>query len=233
MTSTIENLKTLFQRGYLRQTGTPMLFAAIVLLLSGIVMLGANVSVLRANSAMVQRTDDALIQISEVDAKLVGVEMTVRGYALTDDPSFLRYQQYERSHIAAAMDRLAALIANEMSQASRFAELRDVVAKRLALYAYLSGLGPGHAKEVAAAITDPAKRHDMLSARSHLTDMRNQELKLLTERQGASARQASRTYALAIGIVVLAFGFGALGFVFALAGRHKAAAAAPPKAAGH
>lgn len=193
-----------------------MLFAAIVLLLSGIVLLGANVSVLRANSALVQRTDDALIQISEVDAKLVGVEMTVRGYALTDNPSFLSYQLYERSHVTTSMARLATLIAREVSQAGRFARLRVLVAKRLALYTYLSDLGPGHAKEVAAAITDPDKRHDMLLARIHLTEMRDQELKLLAERQVASARQASRTYALAIGIVVLAFGFGALGFVFSL-----------------
>jgi CHASE3 domain sensor protein len=222
MTSKIEGVKTLLQRGYLRQTGTPMLFAAIVLLLSGIVLLGANVSVLGANSTLVQRTDDALIQISEVDAKLVGVEMAVRGYALTDDPSFLNYQQYERNHVTAAMDRLATLIAGEASQTSRFALLRVLVAKRLTLYTYLTDLGSGHAKEVADAITDPLKRHDMLSARLTLNALRDRELKLLAERQAVSAHQATRTYTLAIGIVVLAFVFAVLGLAFAQIGRGRA-----------
>ena len=205
--------------GHLRELGTPVLFAAVVLLLSGVLLLGANVAALRKSSAVVDRTNQTLLQIAEVDVKLVGVEMTVRGYALTDDPSFLRYQRYERSHMTAAMDRLATLVASEVSQARPFAQLRGLVAKRLALYAHLSGLGPGHAKEVAAAITDPEKRQVMALARLALTDLRDRELKLLAERQASATLRATRTYELAIGIVVLAFVFSALGFVFMLYGR--------------
>ena len=210
---------TPFHRGYLRQIGSPVLIAAVVLLLSGVLLLGANVAALRKSSAVVDRTNRALLQIAEVDVKLVGVEMTVRGYALTDDPAFLHYQLYERSHVTAAMDRLATLVAGEVSQAKLFAQLRVLVAKRLTLYAYLSGLGPGHAKEVAAAITDPEKRQVMANARQTLVDLRDRELKLLAERQAAATLQATHTYELAIGIVVLAFLFSALGFALMLYGR--------------
>jgi CHASE3 domain sensor protein len=219
MTSTFESLKTLFQRGYLRQIGTPVLFAAVVLLLSGVLLLSANVAALRKSSAFVDRTNHTLLQIAEVDARLVGVEMTVRGYALTDDPAFLEYQNNERARLKIAMDKLAPLIADEASQTSGFSRLQVVVAKRLALYAYLSGLGPGHAKAVAAAITDKAKRRGMIEARATLNAMRDRQLQFLAERQATASLQAGRTYELAIGIVVLAFVFSALGFAFALYGR--------------
>ena len=219
MTSTFESLKTLFQRGYLRQIGTPVLFAAVVLLLSGVLLLSANVAALRKSSAFVDRTNRTLLQIAEVDALLVGVEMTVRGYALTDDPAFLEYQNDERARLKIAMDKLAPLIAGEASQTSGFSRLQVVVAKRLALYTYLSGLGPGHAKDVAAAITDKAKRRGMIEARATLNAMRDRQLQFLAERQATASLQAARTYELAIGIVVLAFVFSALGFAFALYGR--------------
>lgn len=216
-------MKALFVRGHLREMGTPTLFAAVVLLLSGMVLLGANVSELRESYAWVQRSNNTLLRIAEVDSKLVGVEMTVRGYALTDDPAFLGYQRHERTRVTVALNKLTALMAYQPAQAGRLAKLRALVEKRLALYAYLSGLGPGHAKEVAAAITDPQKRNDMLGTRLTLEALRDDELKVLAARQDASARQAAHTYKLAFVVVVLAFLFSALGFVFTLYGRRRTA----------
>lgn len=223
MTSTTENLKTLFRRGHLRQTGASCLFGAVVLLLSGMMLLGANVSKLRDSYTRVQRSNAVLLQLAEVDAKLVGVEMTVRGFALTDDPAFLKYQKYEREHATAAMDKLAALIGTDASRASSFKLLKSLVAKRLALYAYLSGLGPGHAHEVSVAIRDPAKRNDMLNARILMAHLRDDEMKLLAARQDAATQQAAYSYKLAFGIVVLAFVLSALGFAFMFYGRGRAA----------
>ncbi len=181
--SAIRNVRILFERGHLRQAGTPTLFAAVVLLLSAMALLGVNITELRRSYAVIQRSNATLLEIAEVDAKLVGVEMTVRGYALTDDPKFLRYQHYERSHTMTAMDKLAQLVADQPAQMRRLELLRGLVAKRLALYSQLSGLGPGHASDVAAAITDPKKRDDMLSARLTLQAMRDDQLKLLASRQ--------------------------------------------------
>jgi two-component system, LuxR family, sensor kinase FixL len=219
---TVDRIKARLQHGHLRQAGTSCLFGAVVLLLSGMMLLGANVSKLRDSYNWIQRSNAVLLQIAEVDAKLVGVEMTVRGYALTDDPAFLRYQKYEREHVTAAMDKLAALIGADASHAASFGLLKSLVAKRLALYTYLSGLGPGHAQEVAAAIRDPAKRDDMLNARVLLVHFRDQEMRLLAERQNAAAEQAAGSYELAFVIVVLAFVLSAMGFAFMLYGRGRA-----------
>jgi len=221
--ATFQGVRSLFERGHLREMGTPTLFVAVVLLLSGMALLGANVSELRESYAWVERSNNTLLQLAAVDSKLVGVEMTVRGYALTDDPVFLAYQQHERTFTTMALDKLSALLADQPAEAGRLAKLHTLVAKRLALFAQLSALGPGHAKDVAAAITDPQKRGDMLEARLTLEALRDDELKLLAARQDASARQAAHTYKLAFVFVVLAFLFSALGLVFTLYGRRHAA----------
>ena len=208
-------------RGYLRQIGTPTLIGSVVLLICALLLLGANVSALRDSFVWVQRTDDVLVQLSEVETRLVGNELTVRGFALTDDPVFLTYQKSEQDQMAAAMGKLTTLIAEEPSQASRFTVLRGLVDKRLTHFTYLTSLGPGHAQEVAVAIRDPDKRAVMRAARAQVITMRAEELKLLANRQAAVAEQSTRAYELAIGIVILAFVFGALGFAFAQIGRGR------------
>jgi two-component system sensor kinase FixL len=206
----------------LRQIGTPTLIGSVVLLISALLLLGANVSALRNSFAWVQRTDDVLVQLSEVELRLVGNELTVRGYALTDDPVFLTYQKSEQEQMESAMRKLTTLIAEEPSQKSRFATLRSLVDKRMAHFAHLTSLGPGHAQEVAVAIRDPQKRTVMRAARAQVATMRNEELKLLANRQAAVAEQSTRAYQLAIGIVLLAFVFGGLGLAFAQIGRGRA-----------
>lgn len=196
-----------------------MTLVAVTLLVSGMILLGVNLKSLRTSFDWVEHSNTVLLQIADIDAKLVGVEMTVRGYALTDDPIFLRYQKYERDHVKLAMDKLATLMVDEAAQARRLENLRATIAKRLALYAHLSGLGPGHAKDVATAITDPAKRRDMLDARLSLNALRDAELQLLTEREKTAADDASRAYDLAVGIVTIAFLLGGLGFTLSTYGR--------------
>ena len=204
----------------MRQIGTPTLIGSVVLLISALLLLGANVSALRNSFAWVQRTDDVLVQLAAVETRLVGNELTVRGYALTDDPVFLTYQKNEQEQMATAMGKLSTLIAEEPSQKNRFTALRALVGKRMAHFADLTRLGPGHAQDVAVAIRDPNKRAVMRAARTQVIAMRNEELKLLANRQAAVAEQSTRAYELAIGIVVLAFVFAVLGFAFAQIGRN-------------
>jgi CHASE3 domain sensor protein len=217
----LQGLAALAHRGYLRQIGTPTLIGSVVLLISALLLLGANVSALRNSFAWVQRTDDVLVQLSEVETRMVGNELTVRGYALTDDPIFLTYQKNEQEQMATAMKTLAVLIADEPSQKSRFAALRGLVDKRMTHFADLTSLGPGHAQDVAVAIRDPQKRTVMRAARGQVIAMRNEELKLLANRHAAAAEQSTRAYQLAIGIVVLAFVFAVLGFAFVQMGRGR------------
>ena len=217
----LESFNVLFHRGHLRSVGMQILIVAVVLLLSAVLLLGVNVTKLQESFAWVQETDDELIQISEVDKRLVGNELTVRGYALTDDPVFLTYHSDEERQMNAAIAKLGVLLADDPDMTQDFAELRSLVKQRLDLFAHLINLGPGHAQDVAASIRDPKYRAIMRAARAKVEEMRGLELKQLAEQQAVAAQQAKSTYRLAIGIVVLSFVFGALGLAFALVGRDR------------
>ena len=192
---------------------TPTLFVAVVLLLCAITLMGTSYTRFRETNAEVHRATSVLLQIAEVDSKLVGMEMTVRGYALTDDPVFLKRENYERIHLVSAMQQLDRLIAQESSQRESFAHLRAVVAKRMALYAYLSGLGSDRVREVARVITDTDKRREMLSGRLALNALRDRELKLLQDRQAVQERDAWHTFLIVISIIAAAFVLGGIGLL--------------------
>lgn len=199
------------RRGHLHELRLSVVLGAFILLLSAISLLATNYAQLRKSNEAVRRTNLALREIAEVDAKLVGVEMTVRGYALTNDPLFITAQKYEREHLATAMGILAQAISSEPTQQARFAAIRELIAQRLALYARLFALGPGHARAVADAITNMPKRKEMLAARLTLTDLREHELALLDARQADLERDALHAFLLAVVLVVISFLFGAVG----------------------
>ncbi len=197
----------------------------MVLLLCGMVLLGSNVTRLRDSYAWVQRSNAILLQLAELDSKLVGVEMTVRGYALSDDPIFLKWQRDERGRTVVALNNLATLLGNDPMHADHVKRLRTLVGRRLALYAYLSALGPGHARDVAAAIRDPGQAFGYGQCpRLCWSIVRAQELNLLNERQAMAAAQTVQGYKLAFGIVVLAFVLSAMGFTFMFYGEPEAKA---------
>jgi len=201
----------LFQGGHLQLLGTPMLTGSVVLLICGVLLLGVNVSVLRQSFAWVQRSDDILLTVSDIKTNVAGNELTVRGYALTDDPIFLSYQKNELRALAENMGKLSRLMADDPAQQSRFVQLKAVVGRRTALFTHLTALGPGHAADVAFAMVFEQTRTVMRAGRGALDALRGAELKILAERQQASERQASRTYAITVAIVILAFGLGVIG----------------------
>lgn len=213
------HLTLLWQRGHLRQLGVPTLVAAVALLLSAIMLLSVNVSALRDSLSWVQRSDDVLMHLYDVNNDVIGNEMSSRGYALTDDPSFLRFQREEQRDLAVVMAELRPLVARDPSQSKRFEDMRKAIAERMHFFKRLTALGPNHAKEVGEAISEPANRESMRRARLAVDAFRAGEVQLLAERQAVAARQATRTFMLAVGIVSLAFLLGGLGFAMSVHGR--------------
>jgi CHASE3 domain sensor protein len=203
----------LLRRGHLRHVGIQMLAAAGALLAAGMLLLGVNVSTMRHNFAWVQQADDVLLQVSDLQTGIYGVELSVRGYALTDNPSFLVYLQNNQRNVMDSTNKLGVLVVKDPSQAVQYAQLRKTIAKHLNIFVGLSRLGPGHAHDVASAILDNENRNVMNAARAQLAHFRDDSLKSLADRQAEAAAQASKTYGIAMAIVVIAFLLGALGIV--------------------
>ncbi len=106
-------LLNLLRRGQLRHAGSQMLAVAGALLAAGMLLLGVNVSTMRHNFAWVQQADDVLLQISDLQTGIYGVELSVRGYALTDDPRFLVYVQNNARNVTDSTNKLGVLVAND------------------------------------------------------------------------------------------------------------------------
>lgn len=212
----VGRITPLLKKGWLRPVGTQVMIVSAVLLLAAILLLGVNYNHLRHSYQLDEETDAALAMIDRTESKLVGVEMTLRGYALTHHPEFLQWRQRERQDLEDMLDELAAALVDEPAQKSIFAETRSLIIKRIALYDYLAT--PEHAAEVGHVIIDPIRREEMNQVRGKLTEMRRIQRTLKTERQNAMSQEARDTAALTGGIVILAFLSVVLGIIMVLSG---------------
>ena len=222
MPRTPSKFRDFLERASLRDVGVPTLFAAFVLFGTAMAMLGANVSAVRESYGWVQRSNSALLDIAEINSLVMGIDMTVRGYARTDNSDFLVYEADNRKRLGMRIDHLAFLTTDDPGQSASLAKLRALVAKHEALFSQLSNLGPGHAKDVAAVIVDPEKRKIRYAVQDTLTVMHDGEMKRLAARQRTAERQVSRAFNLALGIVLFAFVAGGIGFALTLFGRRAA-----------
>jgi len=200
-------------RGRVRGLGAPVLMGAAVLFASAVLLLGVNVAAMRSNLGWIEHTQRTLGAISAAEAGVVGIELTVRSYALTGDPRFLLFQRNERVKLETAMNELAGLAAADPQLAQRFGRIRQLVGGHLAVYARLTGLGPDRAREVGLAINDNTKRKVTSLARTALADLRLDEVQVLGERQAALTQQISRAFVLGVGIIVAAMVLGGLGLL--------------------
>ena len=201
----------------------PTLLASIVLVVAAMTMLGNNVSSLRGSYGWVQRSNNVLLDISEINTLVMGIDMAVRGYALTDNPDFLVYEANTAKRLNATNDDLAKLASDDPGLKANVVKLRGLVAKQDELFSGLSKLGPGHAKEIGAAIADPAKRETRYAVQRLLTVIHDREVKRLAARQQAADHDVTHAFMLALGLVALAFVAGAVGFAMTILGRRTLA----------
>jgi CHASE3 domain sensor protein len=212
----------------MRELGVSVLFAAAVLFVAAMVMLSRNVSQLNESYGWVEKSDAILKSLYRVELKITGVEMTVRGYALSSNPMFVRMHRENHDKLMAATKALGDLIASEPALKADYVRLRDLVAKHDALYTSLIALGPGHREAVTDAITSPAKRYPRAAAVATLGEMRVLEQAILAQRQRNAEEKARSTYRLALGISLFAFLAGTLGFTLTLFGRRRPGEGAAP-----
>lgn len=215
-TTVFQKFKYLIKDGRLRSVGTQILIMSSMLLAASLLLLWVNYDHLRNSLDNDKRTSDALQLIDRVEFKLVGVEMTLRGYALTGDPAFKKWGASEWHDLESAMLQLAIAMKREPEQTSRFFEMRDIVQRRLGLYAYL--YSPEHTGEVSKAIVDPATRDVMHRARQRLADLRKAQVDILVVRQAKTDYEVRQTLYLTTGIVLLAFVSVVFGIVLAQGG---------------
>ncbi len=199
------------KRGHLRDMGLPILLAAVVLLVSATLLLGANIAALRGSVERIDHSQQVLNQIADLEAGILGEEMVVRGYALTGDGSFLWMQKSGERRRNSARKALIRLMATEPQRAEPFQQVIRNIAQHEQIFGKLSGIGPDRAQIVARAIVNPDVRSNMRRTRDGLAALRSDELRDLAGHQRAITNQLSRAFLLAMGIIITAFLLSGIG----------------------
>lgn len=212
------------RRGHLRAAGTEILVAAIMLLIAGMMLLGVNISELHNIGVSVQQSDAALLQIAEVDNNILGLELSMRGYALSQRPDYVQSYRQRSTRLRTSLRDLSVRLADQPEQAARLADLNRFAAERFATFDALLALGPQGRDTVIRTIVDPQLRTTRIAAQDVLYAVRTDELARTSARQGLGERKVEQTFLLAAVIVVVAFALAICGLVLAGGGRVRPAA---------
>jgi CHASE3 domain sensor protein len=199
------------KHGHLRELGMPILFGAVVLLVSATLMLGANISALRGNLASMDHSQQMLAQISQLELERLGLELTVRGYALTGDKLFQKIQSEVDGRRETALARMDRLVRENPAHAPQYNKLMADLRTHAATFDGMMQLGPDRAALVAKVIVDPEMRVWKYRIRDDLAHLRALELGDIADHQRDITSQLFRAFFLAVAIIVAAFLLGGFG----------------------
>jgi len=207
--------------GILREMGLPMLVVSLVLFVSAMTLLGANVSELRQSYARVQQSNEALLELESINNDILRVEMTVRGYILSGDPIFLTWKQYGTS---AMLDRLAtfdSVFNRDSDQAANVKKLRALLIEHSAFFDSLAKRVSSDRDRVVSEIVAYGKRVGRRNIENLLMDMRAREMKELAEQQVRAETRVVSAYRYAIGMSAAALLLAGLGFALLMHDRRN------------
>jgi PAS domain S-box-containing protein len=157
----------------------------------------------------VEHTYRVLQAIDDLQTRVVDGETALRGYLLTHDTAFLGPYEAVGAQAAALADQLVTLVADDATQRERAAELRTVVAVRVAEMANVHAAdAAGGLDGGAARLAEGRGREQMDRARAIAAEMRTVETSLLAERarQAELARRAGLGFGVVSIIVAAALG---------------------------
>ena len=188
---------------HISEMGKAMLVAGLALLVATVVLLASAEHDLRVSNTEVQRANAALLKLADVNALVIGVDFSARGYALTGEPLFLDHEYQKQHEIKLALADLMRF--TDPEQAAGVARLSQLIDRHAAVYAKFVAMGPGHAKEMAALITDQAERRKRYDVLDVVAKLRGDVMADLVEHQATAERQ--QRYAMILTIVIVATAF--------------------------
>jgi PAS domain S-box-containing protein len=186
----------------------------MVLLLLNAVVTRHRIGILVDSQRWVQHTQQVRYALAQIELLVADAETGQRGYLLTGDPNYLG--PYERSVVAANsdVDRLAQLTADNPTQQSHVATLRNLVHRKLDELAKTISLYQSGKSEAAKAIVLSDRGLIFMRAIRHEIEQMQEEEAALEVARAAAYRQSIQSTILAIylatiaaivGILVLAY----------------------------
>lgn len=197
--------------GHLRAVGVEMLVGAFMMLIAGMILMGASMSSLRELGLSARVSQDALQHIVEIDSGILSTELSMRGYALTGDPYYVDRYQTRAQELRTSVVHLRQILTGAHSGTQQLERLSLFVDQRLGRFQMLIDAGPAKRDVLTAEIVSPALRGERVSARDLLETMRRKEIRQLEDRQAQAETELKQSFILSTVIVVLAFCLAVLG----------------------
>lgn len=198
--------------GILREMGLPTLVVSLVLFVSAMVLLGANISELREGYLRVQHSNLALLELEGVDNDILRIEMTVRGYVLSNDPIYLTWKEMSSSRLHDRVAGFDVLFGHDPGQRSRLKRLRRLLDEHCLYFDSLAKRAPAEHRQVVSEILDYGKKIGRRGIEDTLVEMRTAEMRELAEGQLQSENRAVQAYGYAIGMAAAALFLAGIGF---------------------
>lgn len=192
-----------------------MMVAAFMLLIAGMMLMGANMSGLHQIGEHSRHSYMALVKIGDVDGNILASELSMRGYAMTSETDYVLRYRIRSHNLDVALDGLAGLLAGEPSEVGHIQALRAYTRARKKLFDQLLQMGAAHQDEIRRIVVSAEVREERMAMGRMLYAMRSTELKRVADRQEAAERKAQQTYILSSAIVGLAFGMVLFGLFLA------------------
>ena len=209
-------------RGLFHDLGVPALVASLVLFVSALTLLGANVSELRASYARVHQANEALLQMATINADILRIEMTVRGYALSGDPQYIVWQKMAADALDGRLAKLEVLVADDNDERTDIAALKKLLQSHRAYFESMARLVPTDRSRVVVEMVDYSKKVKRRPIENLLSDMRVDEARVLAREEQEAEVRVVNAYRYAIGISTVALLLGAIGFALILHDRRSA-----------
>lgn len=208
-------------QGLFRELGVPALAVSLVLFVSAMTLLGANLSELRASNGRVQQTNEVILQLAMVNTDILRIEMTVRGYALSGDPDYFTWLKMAEEADRARLDALEKEASGDADERSDVTTLKRLLAAQSAYFNQLIQRLATDRAGVIAEIVDYSKKVKRRPIENLLANMRDDQMRRLREQQQVAEDRVVDAYRYAIAISSLALVFGAAGFALILSARRR------------
>jgi CHASE3 domain sensor protein len=203
-------------QGLFRDLGLPALVASLVLFVSAMGLLSTNISEMRTGYARVRETNEALLQIAMVNADILRIEMSVRGYALSGDASYLAWQGMAEQALQNRLATLEKTVADDPGQRREIETLKSLVAAHWAHFNAMAKLVPVDRNRMVAQMVDYSKKVKRRPIEDLLVTIRTTEARRLAEEENDAERRVVVGYRYAAGIAMIALLLGGLGFALIL-----------------
>lgn len=209
---------------------SPRLMAAIaslgvsILLLFAVgLLVSTNQAALQSRFAIIQHTDDVLLQIAGIQLNLMRMESKIRAYALTNNSHHVDDWRSFTEDTENRLSRLESLVSDNPDQVQRFAGLRPRVEERITRWTRFTAMNMQSVPiaDLRKDLVGDVENRPMRAINAQFDGFRAVELGLLQQRQSrAAAHQTFLTY-ISILLALAAPAFGAAGIYLLVRERNR------------